>query len=156
MEVFKSHDKAVNDTLVVREYLISCSEDKSVKIWHTKNLIHLKTLNFGEPIIRISSYDYTTKENTIRMIIAISSAGKIYAFNIEYVINNDDYDIVKFWFDKVIIEKYGLKRIKLQHASMTTNGGLLVCGFNDGLVCVWDLDMILEHSVKNRRNLYDF
>ena len=79
----------------------------------------------------------------------------IITYNVAILNNQFIYDIIKFWFDKVIIEKYGLKRIKLQHASMTSNGGLLVCGFNDGLVCVWDLEMILEHSVKNRRNLWE-
>jgi len=40
---------------------------------------------------------------------------------------------------------------------MTVNsGGLLICGFFEGIVCIWDLNKILNTVINQRKFLYDF
>jgi WD40 repeat protein len=161
VEIFKSHERAVNDTCVVANYLISCSEDKSVKIWDTKSLSLLNTLNFGESVIRVSSYKYGTHD----IIIACSETGKVFTFDLHKALNQnvDEFDtqdlITKFWFDKKIIDRHGLKKVKsgLQLTCMAIGEpGILLCGFNEGVVCIWDLKRILDLTVKEKKFLIDF
>jgi WD40 repeat protein len=163
VEIFKSHERAVNDTCIVENYLITCSEDKSVKIWDLRTLSLLKTINFGEPVIRVSNYRYAANN----IIIACSETGKIFTFDLASALNEsnlmDDYDtgnlITKFWFDKTIVEKHNLKKIKnsLQLTSMAVSPlGILVCGFNEGILSIWDLDRILNVTIVNKKFLIDF
>jgi hypothetical protein len=162
VDIFKSHERAVNDTCVVSNYLISCSEDKSVKIWDLKALSLLKTLNFGEPVIRVSSYRYEGTD----IIIACSETGKVFIFELQKALEEsmldecDTGDLVsKFWFDKKILDKHNLKKVKnsLQLTSMAIGEpGVLLCGFNEGIVCIWDLKRILDLIMKEKKFLIDF
>lgn len=177
VEIFKSHEKAINDTLLIKGHLISCSEDMSVKIWDVERLSLVKTLNFDESIGNVLSYDYlnkkTKKNQTI--IIASSVSGKLFIFDLNKIIplsydeqgnpSPPEYEneaiLNKVYFDKKIYEKYPmLKKVKnsLQHTCMAAHNrsGILVCGFNEGLICVWDLEKILDAVIMNDKFIFEF
>lgn len=93
VEVFKEHEKAINDLLVVDNYLISCSEDMYVIIWDTDKLEIVKTLKFDEPIQRVVIYEKSVQiKNTqlsrnYKVIIASSQSGTNYMFDLHAVLN---------------------------------------------------------------------
>ena len=87
VETFKDHEKAINDLLVINDYLISCSDDMSVKIWDTVKLELVKSLQFDECIVKFISYETkiiiskTSMTKKINVIIASSNSGKNYLFD---------------------------------------------------------------------------
>jgi hypothetical protein len=101
IEVFKDHEKAINDLLVVDSYLISCSEDMSVFIWDTEKLEMVKSLQFDEPIQRVVVYEKTIQiKNTqltrnLKVIIASSQSGKNYLFDLNAVLMASRKSIIK-------------------------------------------------------------
>ncbi len=160
-------------------YLISCSDDKSVIIWDVQSLTLLKGLNFEDLIVNVISYDYYPKSVTCtkhisnniepkKVIIASSVSGKLFIFELEKIIREsckmqkEEYEnenlVSKIYFDKRIIEKYNLKKNKLQLSSQVAHNfyGILVCGFNEGIMCVWDLDKILKGCLEQKKFLHEF
>lgn len=164
IDIFKIHEKAVNDILLVEQYLISCSEDQSVGIWDTKSLQIKKMFNFDESIVRVVEYDYSANNEIHHIIIISSLSGKIYFFDLDVEIKNnfsyiEDSFPTKFYFDKKIIEKYELKKTKsMQQTSTVCNSksGLLVCGYSDGIMCVWNMEEILDDSILKRKFIHEF
>jgi len=108
------------------------------------------------------------------VIIFCSAIGKIYIINFDDVeelfheneaANNNDLidlsqiDFSRLYLDSKIIEKYSLKKLKnnmQQSCMMIGQEGLLVCGYNEGLLCVWDLNRILYNVIEQKRFLCNF
>lgn len=68
-------------------------------------------------------------------------------------------NIYKYHFDKKILEKYFMKKNKsFLNLKSTAVGktGLQIIGFQDGLICVWDLERIVDDVFGNRKQLYEF
>jgi hypothetical protein len=146
----------------------------SIRIWNVKQFNLIKTINFDESIIRVLSYEYYNEltERTHDVVISNSSTGKIFLFDLEKVAegekkiqqNPHEYEnemiISKIYFDKKIMEKFFLKKVKnnLQQSCMAVHKtpGILICGYNEGLICVWDIRRILDIVIKNDKFLYDF
>jgi WD40 repeat protein len=192
VEIFNSHNDAINDILLHGNFLISCSDDSSVKIWDVEKLCLVKTINFGEPIISVICYEFlanithknssnlssanlntSQNNNLVPVIICSSSDGKIFLFNLNTVIqklsqkNSDpptEYEnetfISRIYFDKKIVEKFNLKKIKnnLKISCMTAHNksGILVCGYNEGVICVWDIEKILHAIIINNKFVHEF
>ena len=60
---------------------------------------------------------------------------------------------IKFHIDKSIQERYNLGRTKLSELSGMSSddyNGLLVSGFHDGLVCIWDTTRLLDIAIKKQ------
>ena len=161
IDVFKNHDKPINELFYYHNYLISCSEDQSVIIWNTKILQMEKIYNFEESIVRLVGFDYKNENSPIKhILIIISISGKIYFLSLDDL-NDEENDIFpgKFYFDRNIIEKKNLKKNKqIQQSSVAVNNKMeiLVCGYNDGLICVWDIKRIFDDSIKNKKFILDF
>ena len=159
IDVFKYHDKPVNDILLIKDFLISCSEDQTMVIWDTKFLQLKKIYNFDESIVRVVDYEYSLHSIVHHVIIASSLSGKLYIIDLnEEIQNNFSYDEdtfpTKIYFDKQIIEKYDLKKIKTIHQTSTVANnqcGLLISGFGDGLMSVWDIQTILDDHFKKHK-----
>ena len=155
--------------------MISVSDDRGIGFWSIKKLKLLSNLYLDEAIIRVLTYEYKCKNSHISQVVIFCSAnGKIYIINFDEVeelfneseaVNNNDLidlsqiDISRLYLESKIIEKYSLKKIKnnmQQSCMMVGPQGLLVCGFNEGLLCVWDLNKILLNIIDNKRFLCNF
>ena len=164
IDVFKCHEKPVNDILLIQDFLISCSEDQTMIIWDTKLLQLKKIYNFDESIVRVVDYEYSDHSIVHHIIIASSLSGKLYIIDLnEEIQNNFSYDEdtfpTKIYFDKQIIEKYDLKKIKTIHQTSTVANnqcGLLISGFGDGLMSVWDIQTILDDHFKKHKFIHEF
>lgn len=175
IEVFKSHEKAINDLKQIDEYLISVSEDRGIGFWHLKKLKLLSILYLDEAIIQISNYQYKDKSGKIsEILIFCSCMGKIYILNFEEIkelfkenedSNNNELvdlsqiEINRLYLESKIIERYSLKKQKnnMQQSCMVAGGdGLLINGYNEGLLCIWDLKKILKEVIDNKRFLCNF
>ena len=161
IDVFKNHDKPINELFYYHSYLISCSEDQSIIVWNIKILQMEKIYNFEESIVRLVGFDYKNGKKSIKhILIIISISGKIYFISLDDL-NDDENDIFpgKFYLDRNIIEKKNLKKNKqIQQSSVAVNNKMeiLVCGYNDGLICVWDIKRIFDDSIKNKKFISDF
>jgi hypothetical protein len=100
--------------------------------------------------------------------------GKIYIINFEEIKevfkenednnSNDTIDlsqieINRLYLESKIIERYSLKKQKnnIQQSCMVAGGnGLLINGYNEGLLCIWDLKKILKEVIDNKRFLCNF
>lgn len=175
IEIFKFHEKAINDLIQIKDYLISVSDDRGIGFWSIKKLKLLSSLYLDEAIIRVLTYQFKAKSNTtVDVLIFCSANGKIYFINFEEVeelfnefeaANNNDLvdlsqiDISRLYLESKIIEKYSLKKVKnniQQSCMMIGQQGLLVCGFSEGLLCVWDLNKILHNIINQKRFLCNF
>ena len=164
IDVFKCHEKPVNDILLIQDFLISCSEDQTMIIWDTKLLQLKKIYNFDESIVRVVDYEYSDHSIVHHIIIASSLSGKLYIIDLNEEIqnnfsNDEDTFPTKIYFDKQIIEKYDLKKIKTIHQTSTVANnqcGLLISGFGDGLMSVWDIQTILDDHFKKHKFIHEF
>jgi WD40 repeat protein len=100
--------------------------------------------------------------------------GKIHILNFEEIKevfkenennkSNDTIDlsqieINRLYLESKIIERYSLKKQKnnMQQSCMVAGGdGLLINGYNEGLLCIWDLKKILKEIIDNKRFLCNF
>ena len=160
IDVFKNHDKPINELFCYYDYLISCSDDQNVIIWNTKTLRIEKTYTFNESIVRLVGFEYKYLTKIKHLIIVISISGKIYYLSLDDL-NDDDNDIFpgKFNLDKNIFEKKNFKKHKqIQQSSVAVSNKseILVCGYNDGLICVWDIKRIFDDTIKNKKFILDF
>ena len=164
IDVFKYHDKPVNDILLIKDFLISCSEDQTMVIWDTKFLQLKKIYNFDESIVRVVDYEYSLHSIVHHVIIASSLSGKLYIIDLNEEIqnnfsNDEESFPTKIYFDKQIIEKYELKKIKSIHQTSTVANnqcGILISGFSDGLMSVWDIQTILDDHFKKHKFIHEF
>ena len=133
-------------------------------IWDTKLLQLKKIYNFDESIVRVAEYEYSDHSIVHHIIIASSLSGKLYIIDLnEEIQNHFSYDEdtfpTKIYFDKQIIEKYDLKKIKTIHQTSTVANnqcGLLISGFGDGLMSVWDIQTILDDHFKKHKFIHEF
>ena len=66
---------------------------------------------------------------------------------------------IKFHIDKTIQDNYNLGKTRsLELSGMNSDdyNGLLVSGFHDGLVCIWDTTRILDAAIQKREFLHNF
>lgn len=87
VETFQTHEGAVNDMHYIEfeshHYIVSCSEDRVIKIIDIEQLEEIKTLSFAEEIIRISSIktnEYFGREDSI--LVAATNSGVNYIFSL--------------------------------------------------------------------------
>ena len=160
----KSQDKsAITDLLAFNKCLIACSEDKQVVIWNTQTLQICDSFTLDETLCILNGYTYILQGIEKHLLMIGAQSGKIYVTDMDYKNSKDEnykklYPI-KFYIDRGIQEKYMLGRIiKLELSGMSSddNNGLLVSGFHDGLVCIWDTKRILDNAIKKKESLNNF
>ena len=154
---------AINDIISFNNCLIACSEENNLVIWNQKTFQIFGTISFDEPIQYINGYKYEY-ENIIRNLILVGSeSGKMYFIDMDTnEKTNEEYlNIfpIKFHIDKSIQEKWDLGKNKsnnLTGMASENYNGLLVTGYNDGLVCIWDTKRILQNAIQKREFLHNF
>ena len=170
IDIFNHHSSPVNDLIYYNNFLISCSEDQTVNIYNINSLELINTYEFDESIIRICGYDYFFNNKNKKIILVCSQSGKIYYINLDFLNfnnnvnnfdsnNNSNSNIGKFYFDKKIIEIYNLKKVRsieLKSISFNNSIGIIVCGYNDGLISVWDINSILNYSIIKKKFILEF
>ena len=154
---------AITDLLAFNNCLIACSEDKTVVIWNTKTLQICGSFSFDEGLLNVNGYKYVYEGITRNLLIVGAQSGKMYFIDMD--INdstNDEYKNIfpiKFHIDKTIQDNYNVgktKSLELSGMSSDDFNGLLVSGFHDGLVCIWDTNRILNAAIQKREFLYNF
>ena len=154
---------AITDLLAFNNCLIACSEDKTVVIWNTKTLQICGSFSFDEGLLNVNGYKYVYEGITRNLLIVGAQSGKMYFIDMD--INdstNEEYKNIfpiKFHIDKTIQDNYNLgktKSLELSGMSSDDFNGLLVSGFHDGLVCIWDTNRILNAAIQKREFLYNF
>ena len=154
---------AITDLLAFNNCLIACSEDKTVVIWNTKTLQICGSFSFDEGLLNVNGYKYVYEGITRHLLIVGAQSGKMYFIDMD--INdstNEEYKNIfpiKFHIDKTIQDNYNLgktKSLELSGMSSDDFNGLLVSGFHDGLVCIWDTTRILNAAIQKREFLHNF
>ena len=163
--LFSENDEksAINDLLAFNNCLIACSEDKTVVIWNTKTLQICGSFSFDEGLLNVNGYRYVYEGVTRNLLIIGAESGKMYFIDMDINENTDEeYKNVfpiKFHIDKTIQENYNLgktKTLELSGMSSDDYNGLLVSGFHNGLVCIWDTTRILDAAIQKREFLHNF
>ena len=163
--LFSENDEksAINDLLAFNNCLIACSEDKTVVIWNTKTLQICGSFSFDEGLLNVNGYRYVYEGVTRNLLIIGAESGKMYFIDMDINENTDEeYKNVfpiKFHIDKTIQENYNLGKTKtpeLSGMSSDDYNGLLVSGFHNGLVCIWDTTRILDAAIQKREFLHNF
>ena len=163
--LFSSNEdkSAITDLLAFNNCLIACSEDKTVVIWNTKTLQICGSFSFDEGLLNVNGYQYVYQGITRHLLIVGAQSGKMYFIDMDI---NDSTDEeyrnifpIKFHIDKTIQELYNLgksRTLELSGMSSDDYNGLLVSGFHDGLVCIWDTTRILDSAIQKREFLHNF
>ena len=163
--LFSENDEksAINDLLAFNNCLIACSEDKTVVIWNTKTLQICGSFSFDEGLLNVNGYRYVYEGVTRNLLIIGAESGKMYFIDMDINETTDEeYKNVfpiKFHIDKTIQEDYNLgktKTLELSGMSSDDYNGLLVSGFHNGLVCIWDTTRILDAAIQKREFLHNF
>lgn len=156
-------ESAINDLLAFNNCLIACSEDKTVVVWNTKTLQICGSFSFDEGLLNVNGYRYVYEGVTRNLLIIGAESGKMYFIDMDINENTDEeYKNVfpiKFHIDKTIQDNYNLgktKALELSGMSSDDYNGLLVSGFHNGLVCIWDTTRILDAAIQKREFLYNF
>ena len=163
--IFSTNEEksAITDLLAFNNCLIACSEDKTVVIWNTKTLQICGSFSFDEGLLNVNGYKYIYQGNTRHLLIVGAQSGKMYFIDMD--INEsteEEYKNIfpiKFHIDKTIQDNYNLGKTRsLELSGMNSDdyNGLLVSGFHDGLVCIWDTTRILDAAIQKREFLHNF
>ena len=163
--IFSTNEEksAITDLLAFNNCLIACSEDRTVVIWNTKTLQICGSFSFDEGLLNVNGYKYIYQGNTRHLLIVGAQSGKMYFIDMD--INEsteEEYKNIfpiKFHIDKTIQDNYNLgKTSSLELSGMISDdyNGLLVSGFHDGLVCIWDTTRILDAAIQKREFLHNF
>ena len=154
---------AITDLLAFNNCLIACSEDKTVVIWNTKTLQICGSFSFDEGLLNVNGYNYIYQGVTRHLLIVGAQSGKMYFIDMDINESTDEeyknIFPIKFHIDKTIQDFYNLGRtrtIELSGMSSDDYNGLLVSGFHDGLVCIWDTTRILDAAIQKREFLHNF
>ena len=154
---------AIADLLAFNKCLIACNEEKQVVIWNTKTLQIYDSFDLEEELLNINGYKYNYGGITRDLLIIGAKSGNIYIRDMNLKESTDEKykEIfpIKFHIDKTIQERYNLGRTKsseLSGMSSDDYNGLLVSGFHDGLVCIWDTFRLLNIAIKRRGELFNF
>ena len=138
---------AIADILAFNNCLIACNEEKQVVIWDTN----------------LNGYTYEYQGIKRYLLIVGAKSGNIYFMDMNIRFSTDEKykEIfpIKFHVDKSIQEHYKLGRTKsseLSGMSSDDYNGLLVSGFHDGLVCIWDTTRLLDVGIKKKEFLANF
>ena len=151
----------INDLIDFNNCLIACSEDSQVVIWDTRNMKIYERFCLDEVLSYLNGYKYKSEKNEKYLLIIGAKSGKMYVIDMD-IQNSKDENYkkifpIKFYVDKTIQEKYCLgkimKSLELRGMCSDDTNGLLISGFQDGLVCIWDTTRILDVSIKNRKTL---
>ena len=163
--IFSTNEEksAITDLLAFNNCLIACSEDKTVVIWNTKTLQICGSFSFDEGLLNVNGYKYIYQGITRHLLIVGAQSGKMYFIDMD--INEsteEEYKNIfpiKFHIDKTIQDNYNLgktRSLELSGMSSDDYNGLLVSGFHDGLVCIWDTTRILDAAIQKREFLHNF
>ena len=160
----ENEDKsAITDLLAFNNCLIACSEDKTVVIWNTKTLQICGSFSFDEGLLNVNGYKYVYQGITRHLLIIGAQSGKMYFIDMDKNESTDEeyknIFPIKFHIDKTIQDNYNLgktKSLELSGMSSDDYNGLLVSGFHDGLVCIWDTTRILDAAIQKREFLHNF
>ena len=164
-KIFSSDEdkSAITDLLAFNNCLVACSEDKTVVIWSKKTLQICGSFSFDEGLLNINGYKYVYQGNTRNLLIVGAQSGKIYFIDMDINESTDEeyknIFPIKFHIDKTIQEYYNLgktRSLDLSGMSSDDYNGLLVSGFHDGLVCIWDSTRILDAAIQKREFLHNF
>ena len=111
----------------------------------------------------LNGYTYEYQGIKRYLLIIGAKSGNIYFkdMNIRFSTDEKYKEIfpIKFHVDKSIQEHYKLGRTKsaeLSGLSSDDYNGLIVSGFQDGLVCIWDTTRLLDNGIKNKEFLANF
>ncbi|MCQ2817211.1 MAG: hypothetical protein MJ252_08105 [archaeon] len=148
------------------EYKYNLTKSKITKI--KKNQLKPKNkiiIDDDDDIEMIEEEDPEDEKDEIHDVCVIcAKSGTVYIIDLDFEKqhNFDETNCkypVKLALDKKIFDKYDVKRNKnLQITSIASNNvnGILVCGFNDGLLCLWDMNKILDETISRNRFIYDY
>ena len=111
----------------------------------------------------MKSYTYEYQGIKRYLLIIGAKSGHIYFMDMNIKNSTDEkykrIFPIKFHIDKSIQERYNLGKTKsseLSGMSSDDYNGLLVSGFHDGLVCIWDTTRLLDIAIKNQEFLVNF
>ena len=156
-------DSAINDLLAFNNCLIACSEDRQVIIWNKQTMRIEESFSFDEALSNVNGYIYEYEGIKRYLLIIGAQSGKIYFVDMNMKNSKDEaykqIFPIKFHIDKSIQDNYSLGRTKsLELTGMSSDdyNGLLVSGFQDGLVCIWDTLRILDVAIKKKEFLHNF
>ena len=168
VETFKllSNDEeksAIADILAFNNCLIACNEEKHIIIVDTRTLQICENFFINEDLLFLNGYIYEYQGIKRYLLIIGAKSGNIYFkdMNIRFSTDEKYKEIfpIKFHVDKSIQEHYKLGRTKsaeLSGMSSDDYNGLIVSGFQDGLVCIWDTTRLLDNGIKNKEFLANF
>ena len=153
---------AIADILAFNNCLIACNEEKQVVIWDTRTLQICESFSLDEDL-NLNGYTYEYQGIKRYLLIVGAKSGNIYFMDMNIRFSKDEKykEIfpIKFHVDKSIQEHYKLGRTKsseLSGMSSDDYNGLLVSGFHDGLVCIWDTTRLLDIGIKKKEFLANF
>ena len=154
---------AISDLLAFNNCLIGCNEEKQVVIWNAQTLQICESFSLDEDLLNLNGYVYEYEGIKRYLIIIGAKSGNIYFMDMNIKNAKDEkYKSIfpiKFHIDKSIQDNYNLGRTKsaeLSGMSSDDYNGLLVSGFHDGLVCIWDTSRLLDIAINKREILINF
>ena len=154
---------AIADLIAFNKCLVACNEEKQIVIWDTKTLQICESFSLDEELLNLNGYKYNNRGNIIYFLVIGAKSGNIYFMDMNIKDSKDEkYKSnipIKIHIDKSIQESYNLGRTKsseLSGMSSDDYNGLLVSGFHDGLVCIWDTYRLLDIAIKKQEILINF
>ena len=136
---------------------------KQVVIWDTRTLQISESFSLDEDLLNLNGYTYEYQGIKRYLLIIGAKSGHIYFMDMNIKNSTDEkykrIFPIKFHIDKSIQERYNLGKTKsseLSGMSSDDYNGLLVSGFHDGLVCIWDTTRLLDIAIKNQEFLVNF
>ena len=154
---------AIADILAFNKCLIACGEEKQIVVWNAQTLKICESFNLDEDLLNLNGYTYEYEGIKRHLLIIGAKSGNIYFMDMDIKNSSDEkYKNVfpiKCHIDKSIQENYNLgktKSFELSGMSSDDYNGLLVSGFHDGLVCIWDTQRLLDIAIKNKEFLANF
>ena len=159
-----NEDKSpIADILAFNKCLVACGEEKQVVIWDTRTLQISESFSLDEDLLNLNGYTYEYQGIKRYLLIIGAKSGHIYFMDMNIKNSTDEkyrrIFPIKFHIDKSIQERYNLGKTKsseLSGMSSDDYNGLLVSGFHDGLVCIWDTTRLLDIAIKNQEFLVNF
>ena len=154
---------AIADILAFNKCLIACGEEKQIVVWDSQTLKISESFYLDEDLLNLNGYRYEYQGIKRHLLIIGAKSGNIYFLDMNIKNSSDEkyknIFPIKFHIDKSIQEKYNLGKTKsseLSGMSSDDYNGLVVSGFYDGLVCIWDTQRLLDIAIKNKEFLVNF
>ena len=152
---------AITDLIAYNKCLIACNENKEVVIWDTRTMQIYEKFSLDESLSNLNGYTYKQEGIEKHLLIIGSQVGKIYIIDMDMK-NSKDEEYkklfpLKIFIDKSIQDNYLLgkptKPLELTGLCSDDYNDIIVSGFIDGLVCIWDTYRLLNVAIQKRKPL---